>query len=707
MSTIDLTKVRDERAKEDIIELHDKITSFYAGKEDEEKFRSFRLARGVYGQRQEGVQMIRIKLPYGKVTSDQLIKIADIADKYATPKMHLTTRQDIQIHYVKLADSPKVWAELEEEGITLREACGNTVRNVTASATAGVDKDEPFDITPYAHALFEYFLRNPICQEMGRKFKVSFSSSDKDSGYSFMHDIGFIPKLKGNEIGFEVNVGGGLGSQPALAHKAYDFLPADQMIPFMEATLRVFDRYGERASRGKARMKFLIKKIGFEAFMELVEAHKKAIINKSVAIDTSIVEEGQLSTKTDFSTESPVDQSQYDDWYKTNVFEQKQEGAYGVYIKVTTGDLSNNNARALAALVKEGYAADDIRITVNQGFLLKFVRKEALPSLFNKLYALGFANPGFDSTADITACPGTDTCNLGIASSNGISKELERLINTEHRDLIFNNDIKIKISGCMNACGQHSIANIGFQGMSIKKGALVMPAMQLLLGGGFDQEGKPSIADKVVKLPAKRVPQAFSALIEDYNEHSLDGEYYNNYYRRQVAAEKMYFFQLMKPFTDTSDVPDSFFIDWGAEEKYVKAVGVGECAGVILDLVGTMMLEAEEKFEKGKKDLASGNWEDSIYYSYKTLVLGAKALLIGEGIQCNTHDSIIKDFDEHFVTKGLMDFGGKSFEDFVAEINLNEPSLDFANKYFEDAQSFITKMKAVRKEQLARTEQTA
>ncbi len=703
MSTIDLSKVKDPRAKEDIVELNDKITSFFSGKEDEEKFRSFRLSRGVYGQRQEGVQMIRIKLPYGKVTAKQLVKIADTADIYATPKMHLTTRQDIQVHYVSLKDSPKVWAALEEEGITLREACGNTVRNVTASATAGVDPEEPFDITPYAHALFEYFLRNPICQEMGRKFKVSFSSSDKDTGYSFMHDIGFLPKVKDGALGFEVQVGGGLGSQPALSHKAYDFLPTDQMIPFMEACLRVFDRYGERASRGKARMKFLIKKIGFEAFMELVEKQKTALINKSVAIDTSKVIEGSLGERTDFPQEIPLDAKMYEDWTKTNVFEQKQKDAFGVYIKITTGDLSNDSARALAALVDEGYAADDIRITVNQGFLLKFVRKEALPSLFNKLYTLGFANPGFDSTADITACPGTDTCNLGIASSTGISKELERLMLEKHYDLIFNNDIKIKISGCMNACGQHSIANIGFQGMSIKKNGLVMPALQLLLGGGFDKEGKPSIADKVVKLPAKRVPEAFSFLLGDYEENALEGEYFNNYYRRQIAEDKMYFFKLMKPYTDlTTEIPEDYYTDWGAEEKYVKAVGVGECAGVILDLVGTMMLEAEEKFDLAESRLNNGQWEESIYYSYKSLVLGAKALLIGESIQCNTHEGIINDFNEHFVANGNFDLGGKSFIDYVEQINGNEPSLAFAQSYYEDAKAFISKMKETRTKQLAK-----
>ncbi|MFK7900480.1 MAG: HEPN domain-containing protein, partial [Cyclobacteriaceae bacterium] len=228
------------------------------------------------------------------------------------------------------------------------------------------------------------------------------------------------------------------------------------------------------------------------------------------------------------------------------------------------------------------------------------------------------------------------------------------------------------------------------------------PALQLLLGGGFDSEGKPSIADKVVKLPSKRVPAAFTKILEDYEENGFEGEYFNNYYRRQIEADKMYFFQLMKPYTDTTDIPDSYYVDWGEDEKYVKAVGVGECAGVILDLVGTLLLEAEEKFTSGQTALERGYWQDSIYFSYKTMVLGAKALLIGEGIQCNTHDAIIADFDEHYVQKGLVSFGGKSFADFATQLNANDPSIEFAEKYLKDAEQFIQNLKDLRGKQVSK-----
>ncbi len=702
MSELNISNNVSTEAKEDILYLHNRIEGFVSGKEDEERFRSFRLSRGVYGQRQEGVQMIRIKLPFGRLSSDQLIRIADVADKYATEKMHLTTRQDIQIHYVKLAESPQLWADLEDAGITLREACGNTIRNVTASADAGINPNELFDVSPYAHAFFEYFLRNPICQEMGRKFKVSFSSDDQDTAFSFMHDLGFIPRVQDGKRGFKVLVAGGLGAQPMLAHVLYEFLPEEEFLPLSEAVVRVFDRNGERASRGKARMKFLIKKIGFDAFKELIEEQKLACINKAYSIDESRAELVGPADRTEFEVETPSNEARYKAWLDTNVFEQKQQGFYGVYIKLPLGNIYNKNARAFAQIIKDGFVADDIRITVNQGFLLKYARKDALTGLFNRLEALGLADPGFDSTADITACPGTDTCNLGIASSTGISAELERVMNEEYADLIYNHDIKIKISGCMNACGQHSIANIGFQGMSIKKGAFVMPAMQILLGGGFDKDRIATVATKVVKVPSKVAPLAFKAVLADFDENSFEGEYFNNYYRRQVEGDKMYFFTLLKPFTSVVEATDDYFVDWGTDEKYVKAVGVGECAGVVLDLVGTLIADAKEKFDFSTRALESGNWQDAIYHSYNAFVVSAKALLTGEGVACNTQKKIVADFDENLVDKGFADFGGASFAEKVFQLDKVEPSLEFAQQYYEEAKAFMTQVDKIREEQIAR-----
>jgi len=483
------TEIENPVVEKDIIELADKIALFHNQKMDEERFRSLRLARGVYGQRQPGVQMIRIKLPYGKVSSKQLHRISDVSDEYSRGRLHITTRQDIQIHYVDLDRTPELWAELERDDVTLREACGNTVRNVTASEMAGIDPDEPFDVSPYADAVFRFFLRNPICQEMGRKFKVSFSSSDADTGLSYMHDLGFIAKIKNETRGFKVMLGGGLGSQPRHADTLYEFLSSDKIIPLMEGVLRVFDRYGERKSRAKARMKFLLKDIGLEAFKALVEAEQKAIDQKTVPIYYASYPK-TIPVDVRVPETSIEDRNAFELWRSTNVIPQKQEGYVAIGIKVLLGDFYTDKARLLAKLVQD-YAAGELRLSLRQNILIPFVKEDLIPFFYNELQKLGFVDPGYNKAIDITACPGTDTCNLGIASSTGVTRELERVLREEYPQYLENEDLVIKISGCMNACGQHNMANIGFQGMSVRtKDKLTAPALQVLLGGGNNGNGQ-------------------------------------------------------------------------------------------------------------------------------------------------------------------------------------------------------------------------
>lgn len=689
----------DKKAKKDILELETKIAGFQAGEISDEKFRSFRLTRGVYGQRQLGVQMIRIKLPFGKITAEQLTRIADVSDEFASSLLHATTRQDIQIHHVKLANTPKVWAKLEEKEITLREACGNTVRNVTASAYAGIDRDEPFDVSPYAHAFYEYFLRNPICQDMGRKFKVAFSSSSSDTAYTFIHDLGFIPKIQninGKDVkGFKVVIAGGLGAQAILAQKVTDFMPIDEFIPFSEAVIRVFDRYGERARRHKARLKYLLADTGLDAFLKLVEEERIALKNQKYTVDTHGFDKIAFPSITEWPTATVSDPIKYGEWTKTNVYEQKQAGYFAVNVKLSLGNLPSDLARKFAVIAKK-YAADDIRITVNQGYLLKYLTESALPHLFNELNEIGLANPGSDSTADITACPGTDTCNLGIASSYGLSLELERLIREEFHDLIYNSDIKIKISGCMNACGQHSLANIGFHGMSLKVGEAVIPAMQILLGGGPLGDGEGAISEKIIKLPSKRVPDAFRSLMHDYEENSLEGEYFNTYFERQG---KNYFYQLLKPLGSLDNISPDFFVDWGNDNQYVTEVGVGECASVILDLVQVLINETSDKLSYAEETLNEGSWADSIYHTYTTFISGAKTLLLTKEIQCNTQHGIIADFQKNFVENGEFKLTN-DFKTLVLQINQNEPTESFAKTYYEEAKNFLNYVVSYRKNKI-------
>lgn len=686
--------------EKDIIALADKIQIFREGKIDPDKFRSLRLARGVYGQRQPGNQMVRIKIPFGKMSVKQLKRIADISNEFGGGNLHATTRQDIQVHYVSLDRTPELWAKLEQDDITLREACGNTLRNVTASPVAGIDKDEPFDVSPYAHALFKYFLRNPVCQEMGRKFKISFSSSEKDTGISFIHDIGFIPKVKnegGKEIrGFKVMIGGGLGAQPIPAQKAFDFLEEDQMIPFTEALLRVFDRFGERKRRMKARFKFLITEIGIDEVMRLVEEEKKALSTQSYLVK-NLLGQPRLPEKLVFSDKAINDQAKYESWRNTNVWEQKQEGFFAVSIKLPNGDMNWEKAHAFGDVVLK-YAADDIRVTVNQGYILRFVKEESLKSLYAELEALNLADPGFNSTADIIACAGTDTCNLGISNSTRVALELENVIEQEYPELIKNNDLHIKISGCPNSCGQHAIASIGFHGSSLrnKVNRKTVPAVQVLLGGGLGSNGDGFIAEKVIKVPSKRTPDVLRVLFNDYEENGNEGEYYYDYFRRQG---KDYFYQLLKFLADLETLKPTDYIDWGKEEQFEVETEVGECAGVIIDLFSTLMHDAEEKFQWAQETFESGNIADSIYHTYNVFINAAKALLIDKGITVNNQVSVMNAFEEEFGSD-FKSLTVGTFKDFVLKINQNEPSKEFATAYRADAANFLERVKEVQKDLL-------
>ncbi len=688
------TEIENPVVEKDILELEQKIHEFHEGKLDEEKFRSLRLARGVYGQRQQGVQMIRIKLPYGKVSSKQLKRICDVSDEYSTGRLHITTRQDIQIHYVDLNRTPELWAQLEKDEVTLREACGNTVRNVTASETAGIDKDEPFDVSPYADALFRYFLRNPISQEMGRKFKVSFSASDADTGLSYMHDLGFIAKLQNGERGFKVMLGGGLGSQPRHADVLYDFLPSDKIVPLMDGVVRVFDRYGERKSRAKARLKFLLKDLGLDGFKSLLEEEQKAVPISSFAIDALAYP--KVAVAEAVAPEVSIQHIEtFEKWKSTNIVPQKQQGFVAIGIKVLLGDFYTDKARLLADLAQQ-YAAGEFRLSLRQNILIPYVKEELVPFFYTELEKLGFAEPGYNKALDITACPGTDTCNLGIASSTGIAVELERIIKEEYPQYTDNADIVIKISGCMNACGQHNMANIGFQGMSVRtKDKLVAPALQVLLGGGNVGNGEGLFADKVVKVPSKRGPEALRLVLDDFDANGK-GLSYAEYYRQKG---QMYFYDFLKPLTDIENLSQEDFIDWGNSERYEKAIGVGECAGVVIDLIATLLFESEEKIQKAAETFEEGKWAASIYHAYSSMVNSAKALLTSENTKVNTHNSIIADFDEKFVGTGRFQING-GFNELVLQLNKKEPTQSFAKNYLEDAKGFLKQVQTFRTKEL-------
>ena len=682
------TEIENPVVEKDIIELEQKIFAFKNNSIDEEKFRSLRLARGVYGQRQQGVQMVRIKLPMGRFTANQLRKIAYVADEYGSGNLHITTRQDIQLHYVELERTPQLWAELEKDQITLREACGNTVRNVTAASTAGVDPQEPFDVTPYAEAFFSYFLRNPICQDMGRKIKVAFSSSENDEALTFIHDLGFIPKIKNGERGFQLMIGGGIGSQPMPSQKVFSFLATDEIIPYSEAIIRLFDRLGERNKRNKARLKFLVKDLGLATFLDLIEQEKKSITNQSYPIqdkkrvlDTPLYRGSEVQIKANET---------FQRWKKINAFKQKQEGYWSVGIPIKTGDIPTAKASALAELIEQ-FTQNDNRFTITQSVLLRDVKEEHLPVLYLALKTLAFDRIGFQKTNDIVACPGTDTCNLGIASSYGLANELQKVIETEFTQFIDKHNLNIRISGCMNACGQHTLAHIGFQGMTLKANGNIAPATQILLGGGVLGNGNGRFADKVLKVPAKKTPQVLRWLLTDFEQNKLETEYFFGYYDRKT---KDYFYQNLKHYSDTDQLQPEDFIDWGNDKKYEKAIGIGECAGVTIDLIQTLIFEAEEAYAWALNGLQENRLNDAVYHAYNARVRAAKALLTAKEVKTNSHASIIASFDVEF--PHFNKETGTTFKAGIDAFTSVKPDVEFAKSFIKETQSFIAWIKKER-----------
>ncbi|TSJ48268.1 nitrite/sulfite reductase [Fluviicola chungangensis] len=679
--------------EKDVLELGEKIAAFKDGKISDDKFRSLRLARGVYGQRQLGVQMIRIKLPYGKVTSRQLRRIAQVSEEYSTGRLHITTRQDIQIHFVSLDRTPQLWADLEKDDVTLREACGNTVRNVTASDNAGINPDELFDVTPYAEQVFQYFLRKPFGQELGRKIKIAFSSDDRDDAFTFIHDFGFIPRMEiqnSQEVkGFKVLVGGGLGAQPFLAQVACEFLPATEIIPFIEASVRIFDRYGERNSRNKARMKYLVSKLGLEVFLELVDQERAAVQfdpekNPLIEVNNFDYQELDPVDINQLFTNDPV----YNQWVKTNVFPQKQQGYLAVYVKVPLGDFYTDQARSLAYLL-DSLQLTELRFTINQNIQLRGIKPEQLQQVYAQLSVLNLIESGYGGLSDITACPGTDTCNLGIANSTHVALELESFIRTNYPKLIEETGISVKISGCMNSCGQHGLAQIGFHGSSIKTKEGTLPALQVLLGGGKTGSGAGRMAEKVIKVPSKRILKVVQLLLDDFLEFHENEETFNDYFDRRQNG---YFYSLLKPLADVENAIPEEYLDWGQNERFATAIGVGECAGVIIDLVATLFSDAEEKWEAATQAFLQGRFADAVYYAYSAGIHAAKAKLIEKGIRCNTQQGILMDFDTHLGA----DFGFSEmnrFSELILRINKEKASETVAKAYLNEVNEVLTKLK--------------
>jgi sulfite reductase (ferredoxin) len=562
---------------------------FLSGELEENQFIGFRLKQGVYGQRQPDVQMIRIKLPFGGVTPEQMDTFASVVEKYAPlNKGHITTRQNIQIHHVPLRDTELLLREIAEAGLSSREGCGNTVRNVTGDPWAGVAADEIFDPTSYGTAYVRYFVRHPTTQLMPRKIKTSFTGSAEDRAISGIHDIAFLSVERDGVKGFEIRVGGGTSIMARVAPTLYEFVEADNgdYLKVAEAVFRIFDRQDWlRVNRARARIKVLVDKIGMDAFRELVDEELQGDWVAEREFGPELVE--RLSFSVDEEANAPEappapaspngDRSEFERFLAGNVEPQRQEGFSTVEVKVTRGDLSPEQFRGLAQLMRE-FTGGSARSTVQQNFVLRWVRDEALYSVWERLTALGLGEAGAREITDVVSCPGTDSCKLGITSSMGLNRAIKERVTSMQISDELTKRIHIKMSGCPNGCSQHHISNIGFYGASLKIGGRQMPAYIPHVGGNF--EGGQVVFGKRLKarLPAKRVPEAVERWVRLYEAERNEGEEFNAYVER-VGAEP--FEATVKELT----LPAEFsletmqqFIDWNRSSPYEVVRGEGECA---------------------------------------------------------------------------------------------------------------------------------
>ncbi len=560
--------------------------NFLDGQTPENEFIGFRLKQGVYGQRQPDVQMCRVKLPMGGITPAQMDAFASVVEKHAPlEKAHITTRQNIQIHHIPLPQMAELIREISAVGLSSREGCGNTVRNVTGDPYAGITEGELFDITPYAAAYVRYFVRHPTTQLMPRKVKTAFTATDEDVAITGIHDIGFIPRERDGVRGVEIRVGGGTSIMPRVAPTLSEFVELDngEYLKVAEAVFRIFDRQEWlRVNRARARIKVLIDKIGIEAFRELVaeELDGDWVAERDFSIDHLVFDDDERANAPAAppAASSPNgDRSRFDRFRAANVRAQRQPGFSAVTVKITRGDLTPSQFRGLGQIMREftgGYA----RTTVQQNLVLRWVRDQAVYEVWERLGELGLGEAGASEVTDVVSCPGTDSCKLGITSSMGLNRAIsERLEQMAITDLL-TRSVHVKMSGCPNGCSQHHIANIGFYGASLKVGGRPMPAYIPHLGGNY--EGGEVIYGQRLKsrLPAKRVPDAVERWLRLYQAERNDAEPFNALVERLGTAR---FEQEVADLT----LPAEFsletmnqFIDWNRSEPYKVERGEGECA---------------------------------------------------------------------------------------------------------------------------------
>ncbi len=568
---------------EEIDDFELQVKRFQAGEWDETEFQAFRLRQGVYGQRQPDTQMLRIKAPFGGLTADMLDALGVLAEKYAPlNKGHVTTRENFQFHHIKLADTPEVMRLLGDVGLSTREACGNTVRNVTGCPMAGVCELEPFDVTPYAAAYSRYFVRHPYTQALPRKFKTAFSGCEKDCAITSIHDMGFLPRIVDGRKGFTVVTGGGTSIMPRIAPVLYDFVPVEEYLKVTEAVIRIFHRTDElRKNRMKARIKFYVDRIGIDEFRKQVDEElQEPWAQKSF-------DPTELLFLEDESLDAPLPPAggygrnghspEFQRWLETNVQPQKQKPYVAVAVKLLLGDISGKQFHELADISRK-YAGSRARITHQQNLTLRWVHEESLYEVWQELTRIGLGDSGAHDITDVVACPGTDSCKLGITSSMGLGRAMiQTLAELDTSDPLIS-QMHVKMSGCPNGCGQHHIADIGFHGAAAKAPSGQVPAYELFLGGSFDNADARLALRVKGKIPAKRVPEATRRIIDYYKENRNEGEPFKDFVVRvgPQAFEPIVEWSKEERELDRESIHN--YMDWDKTIIYKMERGEGECA---------------------------------------------------------------------------------------------------------------------------------
>ena len=701
------------------------------GKIDEKVFAETRLRRGCYGQRYDNGQrhdgiaartlrypsgeltkgpntlwdapgMQRIKVPFGGLNARQLEVLAELAEEYADGIAHVTTRQDFQLHFVHIEDTPSIMRRLAAVGITTREACGNSVRNVTGCPLAGVCRDEVFDVTPYAKACAYFLLGHPDCQDFGRKFKISFSGCrDKPCALARIHDIGLIAATRMEDgrlrRGFEVYVGGGLGPVPYQAKLFTEFLPAEELLPTAQAIARIFARLGEKKNRNRARLKFLVEKLGIDEFRRLVAEERAALPHDPAW--TSYLPEAERFEETPSRPPSqlvPLESSNgggFARWMATNVYRQRQPGYVTVTVRLPLGDITAHQLRKLADAARR-YTPEAVRTTVEQNIVLRWVSEADLPALYEELRQAKLAAPGAGTIADITACPGTDTCKLGISASRGLARELERRFQHEGDALDgAARSLRIKISGCFNSCGQHHVADLGFYGVSRNKYNYTVPHFQVVLGGQWSENGG-AYGLAVAAVPSKRIPEAVDRITKKFLAERNEGETFQQYVKRTGKAA------LKQALEDLTEVPPhevdaSYYTDWGdAREFTTEDIGIGECAGEVVSSAGFQLAASEREVFEAQLLLDRGDVKAAAKLALEAMLHGARALLNLPQNAAVEDQAVVDEFRRQFYDTQLFfdPFVGGTFANhfFRAWESRHEPpTSDGVRRLVSEAQLFI------------------